>query len=121
MAPAPRGKARPQTGCQVGELFQLLGKPHVLNLLWVFHQREGPVRFVDLQKELALSPNTLSERLKELVGAGLLTRTAYNEIPPRVDYALTPKARELEDVFDAIGTWTRDHDLRPVPPAKASA
>ncbi len=60
----------------------------------------GPKRFVDLQERLKLSPNTLSERLRELGGAGLLTRTAYPEIPPRVDYEATPKARDLRDAWD---------------------
>lgn len=117
MAATPRARARPQTGCQVGELFTLLGKPHVLDILYLLLERGGPVRFVDLQKPLGLSPNTLSERLRELVGAGLLLRTAYQEIPPRVDYALTPKALELRPIFDTIERWSTRNDLRPVPEA----
>ena len=74
-------------GCQIGELFRLLGEPHVLDILYVFLAESKSRRFVELQHELRLSPNTLTDRLKGLVAAGLLTRTAYNEIPPRVEYA----------------------------------
>ncbi len=69
-----------------------------------------------------MSPNTLSDRLKELVKAGLLSRTSYNEIPPRVDYEATPKAVDLKPVFEALGEWAERHTLRPEPAsAKASA
>ncbi len=103
------------------ELFRLLGKAHVLDVLHVVVlEGGGPKRFVDLQERLKLSPNTLSERLRELVGAGLLTRTAYPEIPPRVDYEATPKARDLRRVFEALDRWASSHDLGPVP-VEASA
>src|SRR5688572_25021332 len=86
-------------GCAIGDLFHVLGKAHMLDLLYIFLAEEpGPKRFVELQKKLQISPNTLSERLKRLVEAGLLVRTAYNEIPPRVDYEATAKARDLLSV-----------------------
>lgn len=111
-----------EAGCQIGDLFRLLGKTHVLDILYLFTQedRGAPRRFVEVQHRLGLSPNTLSERLKELVEAGLLTRTAYNEIPPRVDYQATPKALDLDTVFVALKTWTTRHDLRPSAPASAA-
>ena len=101
-------------GCQVTDLFRLLGKTHVLDILYLFTQedRGAPRRFVEVQHRLSLSPNTLSERLKELVEAGLLTRTAYNEIPPRVDYQATAKALDLDTVFHALGSWAKRHDLK---------
>lgn len=106
-------------GCEIGDLFRLLGKTHVLNILYLFTQedRGAPRRFVDVQHRLKLSPNTLSERLKELVAAGLLTRTAYNEIPPRVDYQATKKALELDTVFEALRSWAAANDLQPDAPA----
>lgn len=105
-------------GC-LTEFFRLLGKAHVLPLLHQFLQTPGPHRFVELQEALGMSPNTLAERLKELTEAGLLTRTAYNEIPPRVDYQATAKARELGAVFDALCGWAEKFDLAPVPETAA--
>lgn len=98
-------------GCQINDLFRLLGKTHMLDILHTVIHHDGPARFVDIQRHLSLSPNTLSARLKEFVEAGLLERTAYNEIPPRVDYTPTTKAYALRPVFEALGDWARTHNL----------
>ena len=130
VVPAPReipfppgAECAPGQGCDLGDLFRLLGKSHVMRILYLFLKEDPqPHRFVDVQHRLGLSPNTLTERLKELVAAGLLTRTAYNEIPPRVDYEATQKAKDLEKVFVELISWARQHDLAPAPePARASA
>lgn len=86
----------------------------MLDILHVFHSDPTSHRFVDLQERLRISPNTLSERLRDLVEAGLLTRTACNEIPPRVDYAATEKALALAPVFESLAAWATNHDLKPV-------
>ena len=99
-------------GCRLTELFQVLGKAHMLDILHIFHTDPSPHRFVDIQERLHLSPNTLSERLHDLVDAGLLIRTAYNEIPPRVDYLATEKALALAPVFESLQAWAFEHDLR---------
>jgi DNA-binding HxlR family transcriptional regulator len=92
----------------------------MLDILHIFHTDPTPHRFVDIQEQLHLSPNTLSERLRELVEAGLLTRTAYNEIPPRVDYSATEKALALAPVFESLIVWATAHDLKPVPTLAAA-
>lgn len=109
---APR---RAPESCQLGELFRLLGEPHVLDILYLFLSEPRPRRFVEIQNELKMSPNTLSDRLRGLVKAGLLTRTAYNEIPPRVEYQATPKAVEFDVVFRALKAWSERNSLKPVP------
>lgn len=103
--------ANVQGGCEVGELFRVLGKTHMLDVLHLFLHEEGPKRFVEVQHRLGLSPNTLTERLKELQQVGLLSRTAYNEIPPRVDYEATAKAHDLKPVFEALLNWAQRHTL----------
>lgn len=99
--------------CQIGEVFHVLGTSHVMDLLYIAITRDGPVRFGDWQKELHLSPNTLSSRLKLLVDMELLEREAFAEIPPRVEYTITPAARDLRGVFEAIGQWAGKHSLGP--------
>ena len=107
-------KSPAKPGCSMTELFRLLSKAHVLNILYVVTQDGAEAhRFVDIQSRLHLSPNTLSDRLKGLVQAGLLTRTSYNEIPPRVDYRATPKAFDLLPVFDTLESWAERHTLKP--------
>lgn len=55
-----------------------------------------------------LSPRMLSERLKELEQAGLITREVIPTTPVRTCYSLTRKGRELSPVFDAIETWAHN-------------
>jgi DNA-binding HxlR family transcriptional regulator len=95
----------------VSGLLSLLGKAHTMAVLREFADADAPLRFSDIEDALGISPNTLSERLKELTAAGLLTRTAYNEIPPRVEYEATPRAEALFPVFRHLVDWARDHEL----------
>ena len=71
----------------------------------------GPHRFSDLRANLpGISPKTLSSRLRRLAAAGLVSRTAYAEVPPRVVYELTPAGCRLRVVFDSMAQWA-DEDL----------
>ncbi len=66
----------------------------------------GPRRFGELKTSLAgVSPKTLTDRLRDLESAGLLTRTMYPEIPPRVEYELTAEGQALQPVIDALGSF----------------
>ncbi len=98
------------SGCTLTDLFRLLGERHVPDVLHRVLQDES-VRFNTIQQDLGMSPNTLSDRLKKLQHAGLVTRHAYQEIPPRVEYAATAKARELGAVFDTLGRWAEHNTL----------
>ena len=113
----PKSTGRAPQGCKIGELLHLLGEQYVLDILHLFIADPKPRRFVDIQRLLKMSPNTLTDRLQGLVQAGLLTRTAYNEIPPRVEYAPTSKARALESVFQGLSDWAGKHNLHAEPVA----
>src|SRR6266850_265993 len=104
---------RPAKTCELSEVFRLLGSPHVLDILHVALLRDGPSRFKDLQGALGISPNTLTERLKGLVASGLLLRQAFNEIPPRVEYQPSAKAKELFPVFETLNAWSKRNNLAP--------
>jgi DNA-binding HxlR family transcriptional regulator len=65
----------------------------------------GITRFDDLRRDLGISRKVLSERLERLVEHGVLERRAYSERPPRRDYVLTQKGRELVDVLLAMVAW----------------
>ena len=73
------------------------------------HHRDlaaGPRRFVELQRVLpGISTEQLRSRLNRMVADGLLTRKRYREVPPRVDYALTDRARDLMPVLGELGRW----------------
>ncbi len=66
----------------------------------------GPRRFVELQRVLpGISTEQLRSRLNRMVNDGLLTRQRYREVPPRVDYELTERARDLMPVVGALARW----------------
>lgn len=66
---------------------------------------EGTLRFNQILNQIGGSPKTITDRLEDLVGASLVTREAFPEIPPRVEYSLTDQGRGLEQVFEAISAW----------------
>ncbi len=67
---------------------------------------DGTLRFGDLLRSLeGISPKTLSLRLRELEKFGLVNRIVYPEIPPKVEYELTGKGKELEAIFIELKRW----------------
>lgn len=66
----------------------------------------GPMRFNELRRSIGgISQRMLTLTLRGLERDGLLTRTAFPTIPPRVDYALTPLGRDLLNPVSALGAW----------------
>ena len=62
-----------------------------------------PCRFTELERSLTgISPRTLSQRLKTLEDEGIIERRAFAESPPRVEYRLTAKGRDLVPIVDAM-------------------
>jgi len=75
-------------------------------LLIVRDLAAGPRRFVELQRVLpGISTEQLRSRLNRMVADGMLTRKRYREVPPRVDYALTERARDLMPVVGELARW----------------
>ena len=75
-------------------------------LLIVRDLAAGPRRFVELQRVLpGISTEQLRSRLNRMVADGLLTRQRYREVPPRVDYELTDRAKALMPVLGALARW----------------
>jgi DNA-binding HxlR family transcriptional regulator len=70
----------------------------------------GPRRFQQLQDSLkGIAPTTLSERLRSLEENGVLERRFYSMSPPRAEYVLTAKGRELGPIVRAMRDWGRKH------------
>lgn len=67
-------------------------------------------RFVDFARALpGIPPNTLSARLKQLEAAGVVERRLYRQHPPRAEYLLTAKGRELGPIVAAMRQWGGRH------------
>ena len=71
---------------------------------------KGPRKFIDFELSLqGISPNTLSARLKNLEETGLIERRFYEQHPPRAEYLLTAKGRDLGPVLRALRDWGQKH------------
>ena len=81
------------------------------SVLVVTRLGEGPRRFNELRRSIGgISQRMLTLTLRGLERDGLLTRTVFPTIPPRVDYALTPLGRDLLDPVSSLGAWAlRNH------------
>ena len=63
----------------------------------------GPRRFTEIERALGeANPKLITTRLRELEAAGLVSRTTYAEVPPRVEYALTARGRGLRPTIGAL-------------------
>src|SRR5438128_941850 len=99
----------PLPECPVARFLTVLDGPWAT--LIVRELLTGPKRFTELRTALpGISPKTLSSRLRRFVLTGLVTRTAYPEIPPRVEYQLTPAGARLEVVLATMAAWA-EQDL----------
>ncbi|MEU4791245.1 helix-turn-helix domain-containing protein [Micromonospora tulbaghiae] len=79
-------------------------------LLTVTALASGPLRFTALHEQVTgVSQRMLGQTLRALNRDGLVTRTAYPEVPPRVVYALTPLGRSLSEAVGGLVHWVRDH------------
>lgn len=78
----------------------------------VFALSYGVRRFSELTKETGgINPRTLSARLDELEQAGIVTKRAYAETPPRIEYTLTPKGKDLVPILEQMIEWgNKYHD-----------
>ncbi len=87
--------------CPIARTARLIGD--TWTLLIVRDLMRGHKRFGELEESLSgISPKTLSQRLKMLEAAGVITRQAFAEIPPRVEYALTDKGQALIPIIEAM-------------------
>ncbi|MEU2561635.1 helix-turn-helix domain-containing protein [Streptomyces longispororuber] len=70
----------------------------------------GPMRYKDVQRQIpGISPRMLTRTLRQLAEDGLISRTAYAEVPPRVEYALAPRGSGLHDIVRELIRWAAYH------------
>jgi DNA-binding HxlR family transcriptional regulator len=78
--------------------------------LVLFFLRDGPRRYGELKRLVeGVSDKVLIQQLKDLEADRVLVRTDYKEVPPRVDYSLTPLGRSLADAIVPLCTWGTEH------------
>jgi DNA-binding HxlR family transcriptional regulator len=99
--------------CPVARTLEIIGERWTILILRDLII-EGPRKFQDLLISLAgVSPNTLSSRLKTLEENGILERRFYEDHPPRAEYVLTEKGRDLRPVLRTLRDWGEKHTDAP--------
>ncbi|NOJ32057.1 MAG: transcriptional regulator [Candidatus Nitrosocosmicus sp.] len=93
---------------ETAELRNIITKRGTLEILIPLCCTTDPVRYITFRKSMkGFSSKTLTIRLKELEKNGILNRQSFNEIPPRVEYHLTPKGQELVGSIINLLQWMR--------------
>lgn len=88
--------------------FAMLSGKWKLEIMWLLHQRVH--RFGELRKAIpGITQHMLTAQLRELEADGLVSRTVYAEVPPRVEYEMTPKARGLAPTMEALANWWKEY------------
>jgi len=89
---------------QMRRAFSVLAGKWKLEILWFLNQRTH--RFGELRRAIpSITQHVLTAQLRELESEGLVSRVVFAEVPPRVEYSLTDKARGLAPVMGALMEW----------------
>lgn len=90
--------------CPVATTVELIGSKW--KLLIIRNLLVRPWRFNELKKDLeGISQKVLTDNLRSLESGGIITRTVYPEVPPRVEYALSELGETLKPILDSMAEW----------------
>jgi DNA-binding HxlR family transcriptional regulator len=94
--------------CPVATTVALIGSKW--KLLIIRNLRQRPWRFNELKKDLqGVSQKVLTDSLRSLEEDGVIVRTVYPEVPPRVEYALSDLGNSMRPILDSMEQWGRDY------------
>jgi len=99
--------------CPITAAIGVIGGKWKPIIIWILLQ--GPQRFGGLHKSIpGIALKVLSRHLKELEADGIITRKAYPEIPPRVEYTLTEKGRSLNEIMQLLALWSNQNIVQAI-------
>ena len=114
--PAPAKPSTPPTaahdplGCRAHEVLARVGDKWSVYVIHVLGEAGGPLRFGELKRRVeGISQRMLAVTLRSLERDGLVSRAMYPEVPPRVEYALTPLALTLRGIVGQLVQWSQAH------------
>ena len=94
--------------CPVATTVQLIGSKWKLLIMRNLLKR--PWRFNKLRRDLdGISQKVLTDSLRSMENDGLVVRTVYAEVPPRVEYSLSELGKSMHPIIDAMGEWGRQY------------
>jgi DNA-binding HxlR family transcriptional regulator len=96
--------------CPARELLDRIANKWTTLIVGTVAASKVPLRFTELRHAVTgISQKMLTQTLRELERDGLITRTVYPVIPPRVEYEATPLGRTLEEPLNALSLWAEKH------------
>ena len=104
--------------CPVDGFQQIMSGKYKLRIIWDL--QNGPRRYGEIKKGLLrgasgsgeIAPRVLSRELKALAALGLIERTEYQVVPPKVEYALTPVGYSMLPIIEQMSEWGTQYLLR---------
>ncbi|MEV4093061.1 winged helix-turn-helix transcriptional regulator [Streptosporangium saharense] len=106
--------------CGIDAAMDVIGGKWKVLIIWALDKQA--CRFGELRRLVpGVTEKVLASQLRELEGDGIVHREVYAEVPPRVEYSLTPLGYSLNEALDPLGAWGRKHLLGGVtgePPAE---
>lgn len=107
MSEAFKNQRQKNQNCPVSATLHLIGGKYKALLLW--HLTGQTLRFNELRRLVPeATPKMLTQQLRELEADGLILRTVYPVVPPKVEYSLTPLGQSLFPILDAMYQWGSD-------------
>lgn len=108
-------KRRPMTACPAERAMRAVeGR---WKIFIVYYLLDGTMRFAELQRTINernthgfITSKMLTQELREMEADGLIHREVYAQVPPKVEYSLTPLGRNLQPVVEAMNAWGRQFE-----------
>lgn len=92
------------------DFVNLISGKWAIPILYRLIVTDTPVRFRDLQRAVApITQKELTRQLRSFEQRGLVRRTVYAEVPPRVEYEVTELGKTLRETLDSLAGWMRNH------------
>jgi DNA-binding HxlR family transcriptional regulator len=100
--------AVPQSECPLTALIDMIGGRWKVLALW--RLRDGPKRFTELRRQMpGVTQKMLTQQLRQLEADGLVRREVFPQVPPKVEYSLTPTGEELSGLLTTLSKWATAH------------
>ncbi|WP_183572569.1 winged helix-turn-helix transcriptional regulator [Mucilaginibacter sp. X5P1] len=107
-----KGKYIKASDCPIAATIDVIGGKWKPIIIWLLIQ--DVKRFGELHRSIpGIALKVLNRQLKELEADSIITRTAYPEVPPRVEYALSEKGKTLTDIMKSLALWSTTNILEP--------
>jgi DNA-binding HxlR family transcriptional regulator len=110
LVPNPAFNPQAIINCPIYFTLDIIRRKWAVSIILVLFHHSMPVRFNQLERLLTpITQKELTKRLRELEGVGIITRRVYAEVPPRVEYTLTERGRDLVPALKALYAWGDKH------------